>query len=1367
MSGKSGAVRAGKAFVELFADNSRLGRDLKRGVQMMRSYAASAKAIGQTMVTQGLKLAAPFAIATAIFVGFEDEMASVRAVTQATASQFKLLTAQAKQLGRTTSFTAKAVASAQTELGRSGFNPSAIRASTASILALARGTRTELATAAQIGADSLRAFRLEAKMMPQVADILVATTNNSSQGLEELFEALKMVGPVAADVGASMADTAAAIGVLANNGIKGSLAGTAMKRAYLNLANPAIRKKIEALANVSAVDSAGNLRPLASVITDIGKATDGMPNAKRLDIFSQIFGDRAVVAASAFAGASANFDDLKGVLDNAAGTAQRTSKIMDDTLGGSFRMLMSAAEGVAIAVGETIAPALRSLAGIMTKVAGQVTAFVTSNKELVIGLATAGAVAVLAGGALIAIGGTISVLAFAFSGLASVASASLAFVPGLLRAMLSPAKMATAAILGLSALTGLSGKSVSAADTKKPAATAGQSSDPSGVPDGLAKIKTGGAAAATAILPLVASFAGLRTARSLVGGVAGQMMLIPAIAKRGQMSMIANSVAARRMGSSIGKTGRLAGRTLAGGLSVAHSTTRVLTASSLALSSTLAKTGGILLGKAATGLDAASSSAGAAAKALTLIQTRFTSTGRAAVLASSALVRSSGRSSIGLLTMGRSARSASLGIVGTTRSMLGVGWTSFVAGLKRSTQALGGMAIGGYKATRSLIRTAAGIRLVSVVGAASTGLSKAANGMRALSMGALLASRNLGKAAKSVRSMTALSKIGGIATVAATMISGAAATIFAVVSSPLALFAGLAAGIVAASVWAVGGFDAMGGGLASMVQSGGRLFGTLASQGRNAFNAVWQVAGRSIGAIVQRFKAGDMQGAFRIAMAGIKLAFAETMNSFASTWAPVKVALVNGWKSVSSLFGQYFGGAISFVKSTFASFVSWFAGSGGAGSVSITTASIVGNLAKMWATGWSAVEGSASSAMDIMGDGWDTYISGITNAWHTAINFIQKAWTRLKGLFDSDIDVEAEVKDINREGKAHNEANTAERDRKINERAAKSKAAKAKRQTDLDDQLQTIDEDTKRKSEEEKKQVAAELKASEEGVEQRRVEFEVTLIDADISDTEGRIQGLEEQLNDLNGQAAIGLSVDTSGVTAELAEERAKLAELNTRRTEQTGIQSPIDAVGDVSTPAQKATETPTPEEPQQMTSTEALAKWKKARDRRDELKSELSGANENGGQENPYTSRPKEEIKKDFQEASADTDSAMDKVRQARAAEVAAAKAATKAKNIEAAKAKNGKNSGMAAATAESIKPAAEIAKGASSGLARVEGRLTSSTGTFSATAGSRMGASSTVMNRVAKAVEDGAGFQKDTASNTAATTAAISELEIGLENE
>ena len=173
-----------------------------------------------------------------IYSKFDDQMRLTKAVTGATGEQFQKLTERAKQLGRDTAFTAAEVASGMTSLGRMGFSSDEIDKSIDSVMDLSRATGTDLAQSADIAANSMRIFGLESTQMSHVADILTATANGSAQTLTDLFEALKMAGPQAAVARESLTDVSAAIGVMANVGIKGSMAGTALRRTYINIFSP-------------------------------------------------------------------------------------------------------------------------------------------------------------------------------------------------------------------------------------------------------------------------------------------------------------------------------------------------------------------------------------------------------------------------------------------------------------------------------------------------------------------------------------------------------------------------------------------------------------------------------------------------------------------------------------------------------------------------------------------------------------------------------------------------------------------------------------------------------------------------------------------------------------------------------------------------------------------------------------------------------------------------------------------------------------------------------------------------------------------------------------------------------------------------
>ena len=289
----STAIKAGRAFVELFADDSKLVRGLRRAEQRVKAFGRKMQVIGRQMFMLGAMAAAPLALATRIFVRFDDQMRAVQAVTGATGEEFDKLTEKAKELGRTTSFSAAQVAASMLELGRVGFSPKQIDAAIASVLNLARATGTELPEAANIAANTLRAFGLEADQMTRVADVMTATANSSAQTLTDLGQAMVYTAPIAAEYGMTIEETNKVLGALANFGIKGSMAGTTMKNILLRLADPAIRKQVEALG-VSVTDSSGSLRNVSDILKEVGAAVDGMPNAEKLAIFNKIFGMRAI-----------------------------------------------------------------------------------------------------------------------------------------------------------------------------------------------------------------------------------------------------------------------------------------------------------------------------------------------------------------------------------------------------------------------------------------------------------------------------------------------------------------------------------------------------------------------------------------------------------------------------------------------------------------------------------------------------------------------------------------------------------------------------------------------------------------------------------------------------------------------------------------------------------------------------------------------------------------------------------------------------------------------------------------------------------------------------------------------------------------
>ena len=330
-------------------------------------------------------------------------MRLVQAVTQATDADFKALTKTAQRLGRDTSYTAQQAADAMVSLGRMGFSPTEIQASIDAVLNLARSTGTELAEAGDIAANSMRIFGIEASQMSDVADVLTVTANSSAQTLIDLFEALKMGGPQAAAAGESIRETSAAIAVLANMGIKGSLAGTALRKSFSQFAKVKVQDQLRSVG-VETVDANGNLRKMAEIMRDIAKAMSTMPTAEKLAFAEDIFDIRGSLAGLTL---TANTDELDAMLvklQDVEGVAADTAQKMDAGLGGAFRLLLSAVEGAMNAIADAMNSTLQPLIVKVTAVINAFTQWIEANQGLVTAFAVTVAGAAGLAVVLIAIG---------------------------------------------------------------------------------------------------------------------------------------------------------------------------------------------------------------------------------------------------------------------------------------------------------------------------------------------------------------------------------------------------------------------------------------------------------------------------------------------------------------------------------------------------------------------------------------------------------------------------------------------------------------------------------------------------------------------------------------------------------------------------------------------------------------------------------------------------------------------------------------------------------------------------------------------------------------------------------------------------
>ncbi|WP_108830893.1 phage tail tape measure protein [Aedoeadaptatus coli] len=348
---------------------------------------------------------------------FTDEMNTVQAVSGATGKDFEKLTALARKMGAETKFSASESAEALKYMGMAGWDTQQMTAGLEPILNLAVAAGTDLATTSDIVTDALTAFGMKAEDTAHFTDVLAQASNSANTDVVGLGEAFKYVAPVAGSLGYSVEDVSLALGTMANAGIKGAKAGRALSTSIMRLGSPT-KEMSGALSQlgVSLTDSEGKMLPLRTVLEQLRGSFKGLTEEQQLAFASTIFGKDAASSMLPILNASqTEWDKLAGSIDNAEGATKRMRDIMEDSLGGDFDKLKSAAEGALLDIFDIIEPTVRD---IMQKVSGMLETFHSlpdESKErivkLVLALASIGPTLMVFGKLNKGIGGTILKLA--------------------------------------------------------------------------------------------------------------------------------------------------------------------------------------------------------------------------------------------------------------------------------------------------------------------------------------------------------------------------------------------------------------------------------------------------------------------------------------------------------------------------------------------------------------------------------------------------------------------------------------------------------------------------------------------------------------------------------------------------------------------------------------------------------------------------------------------------------------------------------------------------------------------------------------------------------------------------------------------
>lgn len=289
---------------------------------------------------------------------FEDGMLKVQSLSGATREEYGKLSDAAKHYGATTAWTAKDVADAMGYMALAGFDTNEILQSTSGMLSLASASGEDLATVTDILTDSMTAFGDGAGEASRYADVLATTQAKSNTTVGLLGEAFKYVAPLAGSYGYKLEDVATALGQMANAGVKGSMAGTALSSVITRLGTDTdgCRTAIEEMG-VQFYNQDGTARDLGLVLKDLCDKTKNLSVEEKAATAKHIAGMEAQKGLLAILNqGSAAYSDLEGKIKSCGGAASDMATNMESGLGGSLRSLQSALEGVAITLGEKLAP---------------------------------------------------------------------------------------------------------------------------------------------------------------------------------------------------------------------------------------------------------------------------------------------------------------------------------------------------------------------------------------------------------------------------------------------------------------------------------------------------------------------------------------------------------------------------------------------------------------------------------------------------------------------------------------------------------------------------------------------------------------------------------------------------------------------------------------------------------------------------------------------------------------------------------------------------------------------------------------------------------------------------------------------------
>ena len=444
------------------ANNSHTALE-KLGVvgEKMQDAGDKISGVGQKLlpVTAGVTALGTIAVKTG--ADFDSAMSKVAAVSGATGSEMDALREKAREMGSKTKFSASEAADAMNYMAMAGWKTNDMLSGIEGIMNLAAASGEDLASTSDIVTDALTAFGLSASDSGHFADILAAASSNANTNVSMMGETFKYAAPVLGSLGYSAEDSAIAIGLMANAGIKSSQAGTALRSAITNLAKPTdtVASAMEQYG-ISLTDSSGKMYSLRELMEQLRQKLGGLSEAEQAQAAASLFGKEAMSGMLAIInGSPADFEKLSNAIDTCSdtvdgynGTTEKMAAVMQDNLAGQVTILKSQLEELAISFSDILMPTIRSVVSRIQELVDKLNQLDPQTKETIAKIAL---VAAALGPMLIALGKTISSVGTVFSAVSklpalfSAVQSGIGAVTGALGVSLGPLLAIIAAVAAL------------------------------------------------------------------------------------------------------------------------------------------------------------------------------------------------------------------------------------------------------------------------------------------------------------------------------------------------------------------------------------------------------------------------------------------------------------------------------------------------------------------------------------------------------------------------------------------------------------------------------------------------------------------------------------------------------------------------------------------------------------------------------------------------------------------------------------------------------------------------------------------------------------------------------------------------------